>query len=96
MLSILSEAGAIPEGTESSFGVGLFSSNLISVVTEGHHDMLRHLVDQGADLEEQGFMNMKPLHIAAEAGDLTAVQILVAGDADIIAIAAYVASLPPI
>jgi len=83
MLSILSEAGASPEGTDPSFGVGLFSSNLISVVTDGHHDMLRHLVAQGADLEEQGFMNLKPLHIAAEAGDITAVQILVAGNADI-------------
>ena len=83
MLNLLTEVGARPEDAISIYGPGTFLSNLASVVTDRHHDMLRHLVAQGSDLEEAGFLNMRPLHLAAEAGDLTAVQILVEGNADV-------------
>lgn len=83
MLNLLTEVGAKPEDAISIYGPGTFLSNLASVVTDRHHDMLRHLVAQGSDLEEAGFLNMRPLHLAAEAGDLTAIQILVEGNADV-------------
>jgi ankyrin repeat protein len=85
MLNILTEAGASIDSTNiNSHGFG-YSNSLENTITDGHHDMLRYLITQGVNLDEEiGFMNLKPLHVAINAGDLITVQILVEeGHADI-------------
>ena len=63
---------------------GFMGNTLLhDAIEEGDADLVRALVEAGADINKEGFMSATPLHDAIEKGNAEIVQILVDAGADI-------------
>ena len=52
-------------------------TDLFDVAIDGDVSEVRRMVAAGADIEEQGELGMRPLHVAAKAGHVEVITVLV-------------------
>ena len=60
-----------------------YTQELISAVKAGDADVVRALIDAGADVNVQNQFNETPLHYAAKAGSAEVVRALIDAGADV-------------
>jgi ankyrin repeat protein len=58
-------------------GCGDMETDLFDVAIDGDVSEVRRMVAAGADIEEQGELGMRPLHVAANAGHVEVITVLV-------------------